>query len=268
MSLRSGIPGVESESARLQRFRDWFIATTDSTWWELAVGAIAILFVWVSFLEEQGPSNTPARWLEGPLTVFFLAEFLSRLAASRDRTEHLVEHWIDAVALFPVVRGLRVLRLLRLVRLAAGVHRASRRVKRLERIRTLVTLVIAWIVVMVVGAVSFYAGEAGINPAVHDFADALWWAVTTITGGQSEIVAVTEDGRWASATLLVGGVALFAAITASVLALFNGEARHVPERSWIGRDVESLLQRRDAAELSQEEFDRDLRIIVGRPGHE
>lgn len=268
MSTGNEVPGVDPDPPRPTTMRDRFIAITNSTSWELAVGAIAILFVWVSFQDEQGPSNTPARWLEGPLTVFFFAEFLSRLAASRDRTEHLVEHWIDAIALLPVVRGLRVLRLLRLVRLAAGVHRASLRVKRLERIRTLVTLVIAWIVVMVVGAVSFYAGEAGVNPAVDDFADALWWGVTTITGGQSEIVALTEDGRWASVTLLVGGVALFAAITAGVLALFNSESPDMPERSVIFADIESLLRRRDAEELSQGEFDRDLRSIAGRLGHE
>jgi hypothetical protein len=253
-STRRVLQGAENR-------RDQFIAITDSLPWEFAMGILAIAFLWASFQAEPMGIG-PARLLETALTLVFLAEFATRLVASRDRTEYLVDHWIDALALLPAVRGLRVLRLLRIVRLAAGVHRATLRVWRLERVQRLLTLVIAWVVVMLIGAVSFYAGELGVNPAVDDFSDAPWWAVTTITGGQSEIVAMTEDGRWAAVTLLVAGVAVFAALTAGVFALFSGEANAEPETDDLAEEMSALVSSRREGLLSSDALEERILALV------
>lgn len=95
--------------------------------WELVMAALTIAWVVVSFGFEQS-SETPAA-IVFDLTVFVVlrAEFLSRIAASRERGAYLRGHWIDAIALIPAARVFRLVRLFRLIRFVwafAGVYRA------------------------------------------------------------------------------------------------------------------------------------------------
>lgn len=226
------------------------------------MGALAIVYVALPFVAEARLTGEGAflSVLENGLTVIFLLEFASRLTASRDRIEYLNRHWIDALALIPVVRGLRLTRLLRLGRLVrafAGVQRASTTFSSLAPYQTVFNLVIAWAATMLVSALTFYAAERGVNPAVHDAWDALWWSITTITGG-SQIQATTEDGRVATAVLLVLGVALFAAITASLIALVVGDRENQHVRSRLSQ----LLELKDEGHLSDDSFDVRVRHLA------
>lgn len=87
--------------------------------WELTMAAFAVVFVLIGFLADAAPE--PQRgWLaatEWALTGVFALEFATRFAATWDRPSYLRGHWIDLVALIPVLREFRVLRLLRLLRL-------------------------------------------------------------------------------------------------------------------------------------------------------
>jgi voltage-gated potassium channel len=244
-----------------QFFRDHWLP------WELGMGVLAILYVVLPFLAEGAPDGG-IDWIlvETVLTIVFFIEFFSRLAASRDRLAHLGTHWIDAVALIPVVRGIRIARLLRmgrLVRTFVGVQRASTTVDRLAPYQTTFNLVIAWITTMVVSALTFYAAESTVNPAVNGLADAFWWSINTITVGSTEITAITDEGRAATAVLLVLGVALFAAITASLINLISGdrENQHVRSR------LRQLVELRDAGDLDATAYDEAVvRLSLEHPG--
>ena len=51
---------------------------------------------------------------------------------------------------------------------------------------------------------------------IRTFGDALWWAVTTIlTIGYGDRVPVTTEGRFVAVGLMISGVLLFGAVTAS-----------------------------------------------------
>jgi voltage-gated potassium channel len=244
-----------------QFFRDYWLP------WELGMGVLAILYVVLPFLAEGAAAGgTDWALIESVLTAFFLIEFFTRLIASYDRLSHLRSHWIDAVALIPVVRGIRIARLLRmgrLVRTFVGVQRASTTVDRLAPYQTTFNLVIAWITTMVVSALTFYVAEREVNPAVTTLTDALWWSINTITVGSTEIVAVTDEGRAATAVLLVLGVALFAAITASLITLVTGdrENQHVRSR------LRQLVELRDAGDLDPAAYDEAIiRLSLEHPG--
>lgn len=236
--------------------------------WELGMGALAIVYVGLPFLAEGrsvGPGVDLAA-IEAALTAFFFFEFVIRLRASPDRLAHLGQHWIDAVALIPVLRGIRIARLLRLGRLVrtfAGLQRASTTIDRLAPYQTIFNLVIAWCTIMIVSALTFYSAEQAVNPAVNEVADAFWWSINTITVGSTEITAVTEEGRIATAVLLVLGVALFAAITASLIKLVGGdrENQHVRSR------LRQLIVLRDAGHLAPDVFEAEVdRLSLERPG--
>jgi voltage-gated potassium channel len=142
--------------------------------WELAFGALAILYVIVGFAADDAtPGMKPTlSALETAITVVFVAEFTSRFVASYDRRAYLRGHWIDVVALLPFARWVR---LLRLVRTFAGVHRALGNVERMAQHRGLGLLITAWLGVMVICSAALYLAERGVNDALNDPLDAIWW---------------------------------------------------------------------------------------------
>ena len=198
-----------------------FIAT-HLTAWELAMGFLAVLYVAVGFGSEDAPASMQAGLAaaEGTLTLVFVLEFATRFAASRRKSNYLKAHAIDLVALLPLARGLRVARLIRLVRLIrafTSFRRAFNDIDRLADHHALGTLVIAWIGTMFLCSTIFYAVESGANPNLRDASDAVWWGIATITGGTTRIEPVTVEGRFAAGALLILGVTLFTAITASLV---------------------------------------------------
>jgi voltage-gated potassium channel len=197
--------------------------------WELVMAALAIAFVIVGFAADApdatvGPVGRPApppyASIEMALTVIFAAEFTSRFLASYDRRAYLRGHFIDLVALIPVVRGVRVLRLLRLLRLIrafAGVFRATQHFERMARHRGLAWLFVTWLAVMVICSLFLYAAENGVNAAITSPLDALWWGIVTLTTvGYGDVFPITPEGRIAASILMLLGIGLFSAITATL----------------------------------------------------
>jgi voltage-gated potassium channel len=175
-----------------------------------------VVYVVIGFVDESPAAQT----IDLALTAAFASEFVSRLAASYDRAKYLRGHWIDALALVPTIRGVRVLRLLRLLRLVrafAGVARALNTLERLANHRGLVWLFAAWSAVMILCSMALYAAENGVNEAIASPLDAMWWGITTMTTvGYGDVVPRTPEGRLAATILMVLGIGLFSAITATV----------------------------------------------------
>ncbi len=74
----------------------------------------------------------------------------------------------------------------------------------------LVYMTVAGNSVTVLGAALFYHIELGVNPNLHGFFDAFWWAMTTVTTvGFGDIVPVTAMGRVVAMGLMVIGIAFF-----------------------------------------------------------
>ena len=194
--------------------------------WELAMAGLAVLYVAVGFaLDAADPAlHGGLLVVETALTVVFVAEFGSRFGAARDRLAYLRGHWVDLVALIPVVRGVRIFRLLRLLRLVrafAGVHRALTHVERLVRHRGLAGIVVAWLAVMVICSIALFVAENGVNEAVSSPWDAVWWGITTMTTvGYGDVVPVTPEGRIAAGVLMLLGIGLFSVVTATVTSFF------------------------------------------------
>lgn len=196
--------------------------------WELTFAALAILYTAVAFAPEEAELALFGA-VETALTAVFVAEFGSRFAASYDRRAYLRGHWIDLLALIPMIRGVRVfrvLRLLRLVRTFVGVGRALSGLERFARHRPLVWLLVAWAAVMLLTSLGLYAAEKGVNAAVDSPLDALWWGITTMTTvGYGDVYPVTPEGRLAAAVLMILGIGLYSAITATVTTvLLEGRA--------------------------------------------
>ena len=130
------------EVARRKSLRDafngWFV--THEVAWELAMAALAVLYVALGFVVDEVPAgDSPEIGVaELVLTGVFVLEFGSRILAARSRLAYLHRHWVDVIALAPPIRGARVLRLLRLLRLVrafSGLYRVGLHVQGLARHR-------------------------------------------------------------------------------------------------------------------------------------
>lgn len=229
--------------------------------WELTMGALALGWVAIGFLiDEIGAGVRPDLEIaETFLTSIFVAEFASRFVAAHDRRAYLRGHWIDALALAPPVRALRVLRLLRLLRLVrafAGIYRATMHVQGLARHRGFAWLIVSWLSVMVVCSAFVYQAENGINKLFSSPFDALWWGVTTLTTvGYGDTYPVTPEGRLGAMVLMLLGIGLFSAITATITSYFISQ--ETPSRDVADRVVERLQRLADLrreGSLTEEEF--------------
>lgn len=217
--------------------------------WELVMGALAAAFVAVGFVgDDASPQLLPLiEILDVGLTVIFVAEFTTRLAASYDRRGYLRGHWIDLLALVPTARGarlLRLLRLLRLVRTFASVYRALTHFERIAKHRGLVWLFVAWLSVAAICSAALYVAEVNVNENIVEPLDALWWGVVTLTTvGYGDVYPQTPEGRLAAAALMLLGITLFAAITGTItsfLVATDKESAPLPDAAQTLRDLFTL----------------------------
>lgn len=218
--------------------------------WELTFAVLAVAFVVAGFAESSPLIDA----VDMGLTAVFVGEFSTRLAASHDRLAYLRGHWIDAVALIPTVRGIRILRLLRLLRLVrafAGIARALGTLERMANHRGLIWLFSAWAAVMILCSLALYAAENGVNEAVSSPLDALWWGISTMTTvGYGDVTPVTPEGRLAATVLMILGIGLFSAVTATVTTFLLEDRRDPLD------DLAKLGDLRDRGLVTDLEFSR------------
>jgi voltage-gated potassium channel len=84
---------------------------------------------------------------------------------------------------------------------------------------------------------------AGSN--IHSYADALWWAVSTLTTvGYGDRFPVTAAGRGVAVLLMLTGIGLLGVVTATLASYFTGQRAEQAE-SDLAR-VEARLERIEA----------------------
>jgi voltage-gated potassium channel len=235
-----------------------------ATGWELSMAALAVAYVAIGFAQDTSATSPAALQIaEGVLTWVFVAEFTFRIAASHQRGRYLRDHVLDLVALIPIARGVRIFRLLRLLRLVrafTGFHRAFRNVERVANHHGLGSLVIAWFGTMLLCSWAFLLAESESNALVNDPGDAVWWGLMTLTGGPATIQAITPEGQFITAILLIVGVGLFTAITAVLVSFLVATDR----KPGLVNDLQNIEAARAEGLLSQAEFEQAKASILSR----
>jgi voltage-gated potassium channel len=159
--------------------------------------------------------------------VLILADFSARMLISRSRLQDLlhpvgIADLIVIVSLLAPVLGenlafLRIMRTLRLFRSYQLVTRLSRDVDFFKHNRDVVFSVVNLAVFVLVMTALVFATQGDSNPAIANYADALYFTVTTLTTtGFGDITLQGTTGRLLAVLIMIFGVSLFIRLVQTV----------------------------------------------------
>jgi voltage-gated potassium channel len=229
--------------SRLERFEQ-------RTEWPLAAAAVLFLVLYsVRVLAEPADRGRfaidCALWA---VYFVFVSEYLVRLYLAKPRTRWFFRHIVD----FLIV-ALPFLRPLRLLSLAVMVNALQRAVGHSIRGKVIVYTVCGAFLLVYAASLAVYDLEHDLPEAkIKTFADALWWAMTTVTTvGYGDLWPVTPVGRIVAALLMIGGISLVGLVTATLA-------------SWIVQRVSEEDDANQAATAAHiEELRQEIRRLTG-----
>ena len=190
-----------------------------------AVLGIAWLVIGVVILSTDA-NGSASKVLVGALFVswaLLLVEYLVRLVVSPDRRGYLKRRWVEpATVLVPPFQGWHFLGM---ERVSLLLHEGELRVEAILKHHSLFRVLIAAGATLFLGAwlvLLFEENAKGSN--IHDFPDALWWAIVTVTTvGYGDRFPVSEGGRAVAVVLMLVGIGLIGVLTATVASVFIKE---------------------------------------------
>jgi voltage-gated potassium channel len=191
----------------------------------LAFDLAALLFIVATSFT---PRNDIVETLDVLFGLIILADFSARLFISRHRLRDLAHPvaWTDVAAivsfLAPLVGEaagfLRILRTLRLLRSYQLLSRLRRDIPYFRKNEEVIIAVANFAVFLFVMTGIVYETQYATNPAIANYADALYFTVTALTTtGFGDITLPGTSGRLISVVIMIFGVTLFFALARAVL---------------------------------------------------
>ena len=233
----------------------------------LLVGSVAVVF-WHASTEDAGLRRT-LEWVDIGLCAFFVLEWGLRLARAPKRGRFAAWNSWELLGMVPLVAplpsALRVLRLARMVRILRVFGTLGRTLGTWERIAregSIHKVAIASGLLTLVGSVLVWLLERDENPQFTHYADALWWAVVTITTvGYGDISPITRPAQFIAGCLLVAGIGtigLLASSLASVLVVRkdSDQLSSAPPvmAGKLVHELQTLVALHESGKLTDEEF--------------
>jgi voltage-gated potassium channel len=157
------------------------------------------------------------------LWAILLIEYLVRLVVTPDRRGYLRRRWVEpATVVIPPLQGWHVVGI---ERMSILLHEGELRVETILKHHSLFRVLIAAAVTLILGAwlvLLFEENAKGSN--IHNYPDALWWAIVTVTTvGYGDRYPVSAGGRAVAVLLMLIGIGLIGVLTATVASVFIKE---------------------------------------------
>jgi voltage-gated potassium channel len=223
----------------------------------LSIYALAALALEGMVSLEPGTVELLA-WADTAVCVVFLIDFGLRFVRAENRWHYMATWgWLDLISsipTIPVFRLGRIARVFRILRLLRGV-RATKVIAGLILDRRAESAFLAVCLVSLLITVSAAIGILRVETAptsnIKGPADAIWWAVATITTvGSADRFPVTAVGRTIGAVLMVAGVGFFGTLSGFIASWFLAPAqrRYQKDLEGIRGEIESVGRTLEARE--------------------
>ncbi|MEU2038583.1 potassium channel family protein [Nocardia niwae] len=207
----------------------------------LMVLAVTFLGVYAWQVLDTGASPRLDAWLtriDVVIWAAFALDFAVRLWLSGNRLLFLRTHPVDL--LIVVLPPLRPLRLVRAAMLVIGTLNRNTT----TRARLAVFVGTSSLLLLVLCSLAFFDAEYGATDSkIHNFGDALWWSMVSVTTvGYGDVYPVTTEGRLISLILMTLGIGLISFAIGTTT-------------SWVMDQLESV-------EANVESTDREITELV------
>lgn len=220
---------------------------------------LSVLFVPILVIPMivQMPESTAETFevLEWGIWALFAGELSINVYLTEHRLRYLRAHWFDvAIVVLPFLRPFRLARLARGARLLAVASRFLHSVRAVLRERGLQYVLLAGLGLVISAAAGATYFERAADGPITDFQAALWWAATTVTTvGYGDTYPVTPEGRGLAVFLMILGISLFGAMTASVTSyIVRGSEPESASNDEILAAIRRLEERLDAGRASSD----------------
>ena len=183
--------------------------------WPLAVVALTFLGLYSVRVLAQLRGGAAEATEDALIALYsvFVVDYLARLWLAQPRGKWFRRHlWELPIILLPFLRPLRLLSI------AMVVKTLERAIGQTIRGRVIIYTICGAATVVYAASLAVLEAERGQpGSGVHTFGDALWWAMTTVTTvGYGDIRIVTGEGRVIAVGLMLGGISLLGAVTATL----------------------------------------------------
>ena len=170
--------------------------------------------------------------------ALFAVDLAIKIAISPHRWGYIRRHWLEVlVVIVPFGRPLRIFRIFIF---------GSRAWIGMRRLVNVDFLLVYGIGLVIIAATIVTSVEGGVGASINSFADALWWAVVTITTvGYGDMVPISVAGRAVAVVLMLGGIAFFSGMTANLASfLIKGREKNTDkhEITQLMKEIEGLRQ--------------------------
>lgn len=186
------------------------------------------LIVWISYDTFKGiPFLSNHSYMQFQLwfCIVFLADFFIEMWISKDKKKYLKDRWfffvisipyLNLINQFNIVIPQDIIYYLRFVPLIRGAYSLAMVMGYISANRA-VSLMAQYVAILAAStyilAMIFYYQEYGINPDVHSFWDALYWATMNMTTVGCYFAAVTPAGKVISVILPILGMLMLPLFT-------------------------------------------------------
>jgi voltage-gated potassium channel len=160
--------------------------------------------------------------------VLFIVDYFVRLGLATNRRLFVRRNILDMTSMvIPFMRPFLLLVYLRHLRWFRGRTGSSLRARIIAYAGSAVVMFI-----FVISLAVFAAERHAPGASITTYGDSVWWAMETIsTVGYGDMVPVTVPGRLYAVTLMLGGMVIVGATTATVISYLNEKVQTAHKRS-------------------------------------
>ncbi|WP_088809548.1 MULTISPECIES: potassium channel family protein [Listeria] len=147
----------------------------------------------------------------------FTLDYFSRLVRAEDKKRYIKTHPFQLIAIIPLYGGFRAARIVSLfhiLRLTAMGNRYLTPLFNFLKTNGLNRFILIFLLLVIFIPLPMVL----IEPDIHDYPDAIWWAIVTATTvGYGDIIPITPIGRILASIMMLVGIGFIGMITSTIM---------------------------------------------------
>ncbi|PJG86426.1 potassium channel family protein [Conservatibacter flavescens] len=218
---------------------------------------LAVTSVILMFFDRQEYES-----FDNLILAIFYVEYFIRLLFAKQKWQFIKNHPLDLLALMPFdswFRGIRLIRLFSVLKLNVYFkQKFPILIKVFTNNQTGILLLWLVVIIFLISVPISY-----IEPKMHDYYDALWWAIVTVsTVGYGDLVPVTPIGKVIAVILMILGIGTMGALMGNIAQILSTrQFKNKAQLPFYIKDFERLNDEAKARVISRCQREIELELF-------